>query len=291
MKPSTNKIELAEVLLALNAGGADTPVGALPSDEELVALAEGQLDEVRRAQLLSHIAADENVYERWMDAVELLSLADEPLTGAAATESKPSLLSSLASGFNKLLSPQGFAGLATAAAGIFALTVFIAPPSTEAHIDELYSAHGSHWSTSPSELESVKARRIGTNAQASAAKQAVYMGAQHGLDDLGSEFPSEWLPSINLEPNSVSTLSTANYESLYNSGRLATIAHFKCQLSAAPSFYTAADTALQGISKHLGESTNDISVGLSAELASDHSDSEARVCSFARTVLAELHRR
>ena len=80
----SDRDDLAIARLTLNISkSASTPVGPVPDEAELAALVENKLETVRRAQVISHIANNNGLYERWLQLVDALVYVGEMEAGIA----------------------------------------------------------------------------------------------------------------------------------------------------------------------------------------------------------------
>jgi len=81
MSEQQNKLQnqdRAMAYLALQLGKmGGRAVGEPPTDEELAALSQRTLGDVRYAQVISHIASDSKIYHRWMRIGEAIALLDD----------------------------------------------------------------------------------------------------------------------------------------------------------------------------------------------------------------------
>lgn len=285
---------MASVKLALAAvqnslGSADESVGQNPTLEDLCALRDGQLDATRRAQLLAFLAADEQVYQQWLQVLEANPLNVGHHAEQIAEEA-------VASGWRERLGSL-FAGRApwamgSAFAAVFALGVMVQSPQLSSvqnpELDRLYSDYGSAWSASPDSLPALATRNSGLMKNASAAKQALFVGAEQGLQELGSEFPSSWLPALEVDPDTVAEIDPELFASLHSSGKLTTLSHFKCQLDGQPEFFTSTSAVLDELQASLLAQPGELALTLAESIAVEGPARE-KVCGFARQVLAQLH--
>ncbi len=77
LKTQTKLKAIAHLVLQFIPLKKTNSVGLIPSDEELTALYENQLDSTRRAQVLAYIANDQAIHERWIRCVETLAYMEE----------------------------------------------------------------------------------------------------------------------------------------------------------------------------------------------------------------------
>lgn len=290
MKPSItdNKREQAHAQLALKAvRGTATAVGEQPSLEELCALRDGQLDDTRRAQLLAYMADDEQIYQQWIGVLDANPMSAAAHEQGVAAESKP--------GFFARLGLSGFRApwaIGSAVAAVFAVSILVRTPQLASvdnpQLDQLYSDYGSSWAASPATLPPLAIRSSGHVKSASAARQALFVGAEAGLQELGSDFTAAWLPKLDIDPDTVNDIDPDLFSSLHSSGKLTTLAHFKCQLQGGPEFFARTSGVLDELRGSLLKQQGELALTLAESIAAAKPAKE-KVCGFARQVVAELN--
>ncbi len=150
---------LAQLGIQLERPLAHSIADSAPTDEELACLFEGTIGERRKAEILTHIARDEDTYLRWKNCVEINLYAQELMLEEQAQQIQPSnplrtksyndnaskslldKISDLIFGKNPMVLGGG---LATAACIVFITTLVINNPANnlEMDIELLYENYG-----------------------------------------------------------------------------------------------------------------------------------------------------
>jgi len=124
------KQDRAMAYLALQLGKmGGRAVGEAPTDEELAALSERNLGDVRYAQVLSHIASDSTIYHRWIrigEAISLLNDKDAALKRIAAADGA-TMIQRLGSWLFSSKRGVGVFGGGLATAAVIVLAVVLVP--------------------------------------------------------------------------------------------------------------------------------------------------------------------
>lgn len=259
-------------------------IGPEPTTEELIILREGNLDPVRRAQVMSHIAATPNIYVdtlRLVDTTESLEISElDNDAYMLNTNSKFSLVSWLTSMFRV----PTFAGAGLAATLALVVIQFTPPQGLSKDINQLYADYGQYESADFRSLPHFKRRgKIpppeGQSAEYYAALGGVYIGAM----ELGKPLPTNWFPIEGYREDLLPNLEISHYSATYELGRLTTIAHFKCQSSNDnDKFFSKAVAAMKQLSTPMKSSAKDsiLSKQLATWITEEESARE-KVCGFA----------
>lgn len=178
----------AMALLALRIGKAsDEPVSSPLTIEDFGALYEGSLDPTRVAQVLSHIASNQELYRQWLEVAAAPSALDESLHQEEREErkSKP-ILQKIGEWLTDNFRAPALAG-GVAAAELVAVLVIPGGDGTDEwqDIDDIYARYSSDWQVSPSTWHDRTIRSASNEGPASPAQQAIYLGLREGLDLLG----------------------------------------------------------------------------------------------------------
>jgi hypothetical protein len=280
----------AMALLGLRAGKSDaTAVGDAPTVEDFSALYEGALDATRRAQVLSHIAADQDIYRAWLEVASAQATLDESLAAqpASAQQTVP-LLQRLGSWLADMVRMPAVSGSMVAAALV---AVMLTPgqddaPASWGEIDDIYAQYGSDWQVSPSSLRDRSIRSGGSELTASPEQQAIYLGLRGGLDLLGNDFSDKWLPRITVDEG-VDSLSPELRDALLATGKLATLARFQCQLEGKQTFFMAAEKSLDNLRPSL-DLVESKSSSYLAKVIDQPGEPSDRVCDFSKATVAML---
>ena len=285
---SNDKKALGTALLGLRGGkSGGAPVGAPPTVEEFGALYEGSLDDTRRAQVLSHIAADPEVYRAWIEVASAQSTLIESLESTERPETAgESLLGRLGSWVRESFAIPVGAG-AFAAAALVAVLIIPGEEPGEAlsEIDRMYGEYGTQWQVSPGTLYDREVRGT-SSTSVSGEEQALYEGLRQGLDQLGDEFPQKWLAPVEVDAQ-VESLAPELRAALTDMGRLATLARFQCQLEGSAAFFASAEQSMDRLAGKLELSDSRLTVKLAKAIDQPGEPAE-RVCDFSREVVASL---
>lgn len=216
-------------------------VGEPPGDEELAALSDGKLENTRRAQVMSHLAADEALYARFIalqSATAFVEGESESTQRSAMASHQPTFAERL----RAWLRAPVFAGAITAM-----LVILLMPtlrPDYSREVDELYD------NIAVSELDS---RAIPESGQMdrpdpdkalalSTTRQLMEAGVRTGLEQVGlsqglpglSASGFEWLSLYNRIG-----LIQPSWRARYELGRLTALATLQCRADIAAADYAA----------------------------------------------------
>lgn len=291
----------ASALLGLRlTQAAGATVGEPPTIEEFTALYEGSLDATRRAQVLGYLAQDQQLYQRWMNVVSAQATLDANLHMDASAQSQTarqaatqasgeatSVVGRVAGWLREHIAvPAGVGSFAAAAL----VVVLIIPGQEEAAapgtVDQLYDEYAGQWQAPPSTLPGRTVRGATAPVTASAEQQALYLGLRAGLDQLGGDFPDNWLTEMPLD-DALQELEPAVRDALVASGRLATLARFKCQLNGSEAFFLQADQTLAALQPVLKQHPSRVTRNLVAAI-DQPVDAFTRSCDFAVVAVAML---
>lgn len=226
-----------DVRLALSLQETSEPLGQAPSDEELVQLSEGSLSDTRYKEVLSHLATNSQLRERWAAGLELIAWGNDDLANTQKTGSQhnkvepestgPSLVKRIKDFFAEYLSPQQSAwGGATIAA--VAAVFFMAPNSQTSKVSDIYEI----WQPilengADAQHGDIRFRGAFLDIPQDQDLKALLVGIGQGLDDLGS-----WaiLPNARLPDLSMIDSDLANeYSAEISLGRLTALSSQACQ--------------------------------------------------------------
>ncbi|MFV2061233.1 MAG: hypothetical protein ACC653_11170 [Gammaproteobacteria bacterium] len=266
-----NKIKaLAQLALQFASSQPEKIAGIAPTDEDLTALYENQLDTTRRAQIFSHIANNINVHERWVRCVETLSYMDEleshvPLSETAENGNK--LTDFLSKLFNTKLILGG--GFSTAA--VVVIMILILPQQADINIQLSFNGAYDKWGASLKQdwasLPDAKKPEpdyasdrsfFSEPKQKSQIQQVLETGFKLGVDEIGhTPFKDFGIVSTSLSniPNSEVTaiMSAQQYDSLLQTGRLAAFAALQCRIDNSSERLEVFSTALSTLRQQLAE--------------------------------------
>lgn len=238
-------------------------VGPAPSDEELAAMSESALDETRRAQVLSHIASNAEVYHRWVRISETVAALRNPTAARQLDVSagKSGLLkATLAVLFGKPLRVGVLGGgLATAVVAVLAVLLL---PTVEplSPVDQQYH----EWSTYidqqwPSLQVQPKYQKQSASSRAfifkTVSQQVVDHGFHQGAQAIGlGRFESlgfQFEPTIAEVPQPGSVLNAEHYNALIDLGRLTALTTLQCELRLEAKDFSKAYDSYRSLSKTL----------------------------------------
>lgn len=243
-----NNDDLLLANLALHLGKVkDHSVGPIPSDEDLLALADNSLDEIRRAQVMSHIACNSIIYHKWISSVQAIA-AFQPAAREAAldylkVDTKPGILQKLSSWiFGNNLRAGAFGGaLASIFVAVFAIMLL---PSMDDL--KLLDSEYQKWNTAIdgrwkdinpinkqlSKSSGSRAFRFATEEQ-----NLIKYGYQSGAKNIGLKYyQSLGIPVAKLvgkQPDKSTAIKANQYDSLLTLGRLTALTTLQCELQAS----------------------------------------------------------
>lgn len=259
IRQADERNDQAIACLSLNIGKVkSSPAGNDPSDADLSALIEGRLDDVRRAQVISHIANNKTIYSRWLRLIEdmayLGEITPDVIAEEIATSAGTAKSTTLSEKLRNFFTPKtvGIFGGGFAAATI-ALLVILALPLNQVinisqGIDDAYidwgSALSAEWANTP---ESQKPKPITKPKYSSSRKftfkpviksdirKIIETGFRDGSTKI-KDYPFDSYrvdPASlsNITPDQVAGISADDYSLFYNTGRLAAIASMQCVIA------------------------------------------------------------
>jgi hypothetical protein len=286
MNNENNKQDAAHALLGvISTDGNGQAVGAEPSDEELASYYEGGLNETRRAQILSYISNDPNVYTRWLSLVELGDLLSlkEPLATTQSEQQKESLFARISSLFfsRMFLSGVSFASVALV---IVALQFNSKTPS----ITNIYADYGE---LSSDIKVTLPTRSFSPFAAPPKPGDVVLSeGVYQGLKQLDKTMWFEDLHRYKFDVNKMLTdLDEVEAQLLLELGAWSAISFAYCH-SGKDDFFTASTETVQAIITNLSEVGTQYSSQLVKSLKLvDHKGSvRTSTCKLAEAVLKRV---
>ncbi|MDH5546463.1 MAG: hypothetical protein OEZ43_12785 [Gammaproteobacteria bacterium] len=237
----SDKKENALAYVGIQLGGAKAAaVGHMPSDEDLIMLFYGRLDETRKAQVLSHIANAADVYERWIHCVEVNSLFDErrdsvkhdPVSTQAHRHGWAQQFKELLFGRRTWFIGGGFAATFVVLMSV-TLVVINRDVSHSVSIDLIYQEHGvsltQQWAVKPrTPHPTTQSTSRSFFVKKSRVRVLLETGFGKGIDSLGEKAFSE----LGISKSSLAdTLSQSTEEGyIIELGRLAAISSMQCEV-------------------------------------------------------------
>ena len=247
-------------------------VGQAPNDAELAALYENQLADIRRAQIISHIANNNAIYKRWMSFIDALSYIDEIDTDTSDETSKVTDKKSLLEKINDFFTPKtmsvfggGFASAAIALFVIVALAlndiVNISQGLGEAYMD-WGSSLNNEWAQAPDAIKPGSSEKFSSSRRftfkpvdKSEPRKVIETGFKNGSAKIANypykafKINPDTLTSITA--NQLTELPAENYTLYYNTGRLAALTTIQCTLDPSSdrvnSLHTIASSIVDGL--------------------------------------------
>ncbi|MCH8544426.1 MAG: hypothetical protein LAT61_12715 [Alcanivorax sp.] len=158
------------------------PSGPIPDSEDLAALLDNSLDATRRAQVISHLLVNDDLYEDWLLLTEHADLLPDarPQTAAEVTTA-----TAPAGAENPWWLRLGSWRPTMAAAAVIALVVGIAYNPATDPVDKLYAEYGSGLHQTLAALPDVTSRSPSRPWET--WQLALASGLDEGLDTLGHE--------------------------------------------------------------------------------------------------------
>ena len=241
--PNVQKQDRAMAYLALQLGKmGGRAVGEPPTDEELAGLSERSLGDVRYAQVLSHIASDSKIYQRWMrigESIALLDDKDAALKRIAAADNV-SMIQRLGSWLFSTNTGKGVFGGGLATAAVLMLAIILVPslqqPST---MDEQYA----YWK--PYIADNWNASAVAPKYEKGASDSRAFFfksqyqkifqyGFERGAGELGAEHYSQLGIKVQ-RPQTAPPLASRDvdsdqYNALIGLGKLTALTTLQCEL-------------------------------------------------------------
>jgi len=250
-KSNKEEMALAQLALQLNSAESNSIVGTAPTDEELTALYENKLSDTRRAQLLSHIANDSSIHERWIRCVETLAYIDEIENKSTA----PSAIKEKAKrgffGFiNDLLTPKTLMGGGFSTAAIIVIVISILPPQNnydiQMSLNGAYNSWGSsleqEWRTLPTDQKptpkySSDRSYFSDPKVKSNIQRVLETGFKISMKQIGdTPFKDYGITQKQLESikniDVATVMNNKQYDSLVQTGQIAALASLQCKLDS-----------------------------------------------------------
>ena len=298
---------LARLALQISPGKGGSIVGAEPNDEELAALYESRLDNVRRAQILSHIANSQTVYDRWIRCVEAITFMEEIESASTVNEraAQKDIPESSVGFFKSLFSsPAGIFGGGLATAAIIVLAVFIAPTMQsefdfQAGIDGAYRDWGNNldneWAALPSAAKpkpKLSQRGFFSKPKSKSDIQKVLeTGLKAGVETIGTQplidLGIEVKNLSSVHSAEVTSLTSDQYSTVYETGRLVAVLAPQCHIDPDSERISNLIAVLDILTRKLALiSVSEISQLLQG--VKDNSNRAALICSLSDNVIALL---
>ncbi len=244
-------LTLAQLALQFTPDDSDKIVGPIPTDEELSSLYENRLDSTRRAQILSHIANNASIHDRWIRCVETLSYVDELENKSTInSESLKNTKSGLIGFFTNLLNTKILLGGGLSTAAILVIVISIIPLQKDMNIqlslNTAYDSWGNslenEWASLPMSQKpkpqySSDRSYFSKPKVKSSIQQVLETGFRISINQIGeSPFKDYGIETNNLSSITKSdvavSLTTDQYESVLQIGQIAALASLQCKLDA-----------------------------------------------------------
>jgi len=256
IKPAEQDRAMAYLALQLGKMGG-TAVGEPPSDEELAALSEQSLGDVRYAQVLSHIASNSKIYHRWMrigESIAMLNNKDVALKRVAAADNA-SMIHRLGSWLFSTKGGMGVFGGGLATAAVLVLAVILLPSLQQpgGSLDQQYDYWkpyiSSHWdSTAVQDKYQAQGGESRAFFFPSQYQKIFRYGFQQGAGELGLNHYSQLGISVkaaNTEPPlATRDIKQDQYKALMSLGKLTALTTLQCEMDVKakqfePLYHTA----------------------------------------------------
>ena len=297
------KQDRAMAYLALQLGKmGGRAVGEPPTDEELAALSERSLGDVRYAQVLSHIASDSKIYHRWMRIGESLALLDKKdvtLKRASAADNG-SMIQRLGSWLFSGKRGIGVFGGGLATAAVLVLAVVLVPSLQQpSSIDEQYAYWkpfiAQNWDAG---VKTAKYQKQASDSRAfffkSQYQKIFQYGFQKGAGELGLQHYAELgidLKAPKTEPPLASKdVNSEQYNALMGLGKLTALTTLQCELDIKANRFESLYHKAQLLSAKL-YSVEDKKISEWAKTLGRQSDSGAQMqalCRFSGDAVKQL---
>ena len=287
--------ELVLIQLALHLGKkSNTAIGDIPDDEELAAFADQSMtDDTRRAQILSHIASNHQVYHRWISLVEAIGqLETQALSSTQSSRKKSSGFFSwlFANNVRTGVFGGGMATVAIALVVVILLPVIGKVASLDDQYDRMMPILNAQWDSLPHQKKTLSGDGDTRSFQfLSAAQSVVEYGFHHNASRIGdSRFESIGIIinkdiSVPVKPENV---SSEQYLELQRLGKLVALTTIQCELKMPENeFKNSFDTA-KNIMTSLKSIEDDQLTALSSNL--EKPNKKLAVCGLSNEVLRIL---
>jgi len=276
--------------------------GERPDAEELAALFEDRLPSGRKAEVLSHLANDGDLYSQWLaffeyaDEIGLSSHSAIDMRSSAQAEENRSIPPAKVNQAGKngwIDKLKDFFNLYTlipgaALAGVAAFILFFrvsTPMDTEARYRQYGAATGTR-------IE-LPTRSLGNFwADPAAERFVMSQGFKAGLERQGIDTAELKLLADEEEQPASDAFAERDLETLTSLGQWAALAQVQCP-KQSPEYYEAASRVLDQLSAGLAAINTDYSKSLSEGLASvdsNQSDVGSRVCETASLISKDVRR-
>lgn len=217
-------------------------VGEPPSDEELAALSEHALGDVRYAQVLSHIASNSRVYQRWMQIGESIAqLQDKEAATKRVGATGDSLIQRLGNWLFNSKQGMGVFGGGLATAAVLVLAVFLVPSMQDPNSLEQQFQYwkpyiGENWVQTE---VSPKYQKPASDSRAFFIKseyQKVFAyGFQKGAGELGmaryEQLGIVFKKAAKTPPVASRNVQQEQYKALLDLGRLTALTTLQCEMN------------------------------------------------------------
>lgn len=258
-----NDLILANLALHLGKPNGQR-VGDEPTYEELAALADNRLEPVRRAQILSYIANDASIYQRWIQVVQAVtdfSDASDFELQPESTEAqhKRGLVSRIADAlFGNSLRAGAFGGGVATAAIALAVLILLAPIDHLSRVNDVYD----QWSPDIQAQWESTAHRSKNDPSDSRAftfrtetQQVLAYGYHSGAVLLGPDKFSSLGIKLDQElgeaPSMPATLSRQQYKLLLLLGKVSALTTLQCDLPQLDKDFSRVYSAVEHLLQEL----------------------------------------
>jgi hypothetical protein len=186
---------------------------------------------------------------------------------------------------NLTVSTLSGTGFAAAAALVLMVNVNNEQP---VDIDGLYAGYGKNWQTMP-ETTFLPKRGLGNlfAAEKTPQRKALEAGLARGLETLGDKFSIENVETATLSRVTIkdSGLATAEFNTLFDAGRLAALSHFRCQLKDSADFYQSTKAVTEQLIADLEKNGSPEAKQITSPYRQHQSETNA-VCAFSAGAMA-----
>jgi hypothetical protein len=235
------------------------------SDDDLIALLDGTLNDKERAHIMHTIANDKVSYRRWLELVETAEITNENPLKASPSNLGHAALPTLRQWFSDRISPLHYLGAVLASAVVVYLMFFTATPLYQSQIDELYAEFDSRSLLATENLTGKSTNtwpmdKLNHNSieSRSTMLRLVANGMQAGLDSLGDGATIPGVVIHRLDEQHLDDSNNLKIEDqtmLYAIGRLLTLSYFHCQQNDQTPFFPNALRIYQELGSKLRQKT------------------------------------
>lgn len=274
-----NEHGLALLALQLRDSGDTTPAANL-TDDELMALYEGHLNDTERVRVLRCIADNKEVYGRWLSLVEANNTVDSSFAAVAAqqptekqhnataadaftTHNNPTAWRRLKEKLRAWLRPLTYSGGALAAAAVVFLLVSPGTSDYQTTLDQLYADYGNESKELLRTSDSLPTKSAGQwpnttkTIRYTPVETALAKGMLAGLQTLGDDVS---IPGVEIDAQNYSNedqLPQADRAALASLGRLLALTYIRCQNTGREDYYPRAALILAQIDQQLSPANYD----------------------------------